>query len=135
MHKSLLLAAAALVALAANAADSGHEYVAFHSTGGSTLVVDAASLVMTPSGTSLTLSSPTVDNTVNLQEYTRFEFISGSSGIDAAHAILSDGPLHVYSTAGVSLGEFESVDALRSALPAGTTYVIKTQTSAIKFIF
>ncbi len=132
MKKVLISAAAGLIALSSYAADN-YKYLSFQRTDGTTVQVDASGAEITYADGVVTVSSSSDTFSINFAELSKMYFTSEATGV-AAVEVANDFIIQVYSTAGVALGSFSSLQEAQSQLGSGV-YVIKSGDATAKIAF
>ncbi len=129
MLKSLflgfVLATTPIVAMAGE-----YDSLIFEFTDGSTVKLPAENLQLSVGKSALEATSSQTSASIPLAKLSKFYFGQDATSlpitvIDAVEAI------EVYTIAGVSVGHYESVEALRASVPAGV-YVLKTAGAIFK---
>ncbi len=108
-------------------------WLTFSLADGSDVAVAAENLDMTYSEGVLSLTSPSVNTTFQIENIKSMRFTSDASGITTLQSDLA-GKAEYFTVAGVSAGVFESIDDARCALPSGV-YVAVSGDKCVKVIF
>ncbi len=127
-----MMAMLTAMAVSVSAFADDYGYMTFQKTDGKLVSVSAASLSMTFRDGKLTVTNGTESRTFSLSELSKMYFSSDdATDIDNAPAAVNDSRMEVFSVQGVSLGEFDSVEAARKSLPSGA-YIVKTNGRTFK---
>ncbi len=125
MKKVILFTLLLTVGLLAKAAD--YPYLTFTSSDGTKVSLSVSSLELTVSGSNLVATNGSSSKTFALSELSNMFFSatdeSSVTGISTVDATTTDGAVKVFTLNGVLMGTYDSVEAAKSALPAGI-YVI-----------
>lgn len=131
MKKKIALVALSLLSVAAMQADS-YSHLTFQRKDGSCLSFPVASLAMVVSGEKLLVYGGGKNGELGLSDLSCMYFSTADvTGIQDVEK--KAGVLEVYSLQGVKYGCFESMEEMRSCVPAGV-YVIRQQGKTQKII-
>ena len=107
-------------------------YLTFEKQDGTTQSVAVSGLTLTIADGNLVAANGTETLTLALSDLTKMFFASEATGIDQLTAKLpADSAAEVFTPAGVFLGQYESLQAVRSALQQGV-YIIKVNGQTLK---
>lgn len=113
-----------------------YSWLVFSMADGTEVSVASENLSITYENHLLKLFSPTVDQTISLENVKEMHFNAQQSGLNtflASQGAECDN-FQVYDLNGLSLGKFVSMEDMRSVLKSGV-YVIKTPNCQMKVIF
>lgn len=131
MKKKIVLVALSLLSVAAMQADS-YSHLTFQKKDGSCLSFPVASLAMVVSGEKLLVYAGSENSAIDVSDLSCMYFSTADvTGIQEVEKKV--GMLKVYSLQGVKYGCFESMEEMRSSVPAGV-YVIRQQGKTQKMI-
>lgn len=131
MKKKIVLVALSLLSVAAMQADS-YSHLTFQKKDGSCLSFPVASLAMVVSGEKLLVYAGSENSAIDVSDLSCMYFSTADvTGIQEVEKKV--GMLEVYSLQGVKYGCFESMEEMRSSVPAGV-YVIRQQGKTQKMI-
>lgn len=109
-----------------------YPYLTFEKQDGTTQSVAVSGLTLTIADGNLIAANGTETLTLALSDLTKMFFASEATGIDELTAKLpSDGAAEVFTLTGVSLGQYDSMQAVRAALQQGV-YIIKVNGQTLK---
>ena len=111
-----------------------YPWLSFVMTDNTEISVAADNLSINYSDNTLTLKSATVDQAIAVDKIKSMQFKSDLSGISELTTDSADGSATYYTTSGISVGSFASVEEARKSLPAGI-YIVKNSVKSFKIIF
>ena len=121
----------AILALTTAHADD-YPYLTFETQDGTTQSVAVSGLTLTIADGNLVAANGTQTLTLALSDLTKMYFASEATSIDELTSKLpADGVAEVFTLAGVSLGQYDSLQAVRAALQQGV-YIIKVNGQTLK---
>lgn len=118
------------IAPAVMAAD--YDFLIFEFTDGSTVMLPAENLQLSVEKSAIEATSAETSASIPLSKLSKFYFGQDKTSVSFVVVNPTDA-IDVYNLAGVSLGRYESVEALREAVPAGV-YVLKTNGATFKIM-
>lgn len=131
MKKKIALVALSLLSMATMQADS-YSHLTFQRKDGSCLSFSVASLAMVVSGEKLLVYAGSENSAIDVSDLSCMYF--STADVTGIHDVEKKaGVVEVYSLQGVKYGCYESVEEMRSSVPAGV-YVIRQQGKTQKMI-
>jgi hypothetical protein len=128
--RKLLLTLVAISGMAIPAFSYDLPYLAFRDASGNITTIDAQDLELTFADGVITATNGSETLTLTAAEIEAMYFTSTPSAV-ASVAVDTEGSLEVYTTAGISLGKFSSLEAARKAVGEGI-FVVKQNEKTFK---
>lgn len=131
--KKYFITLLALVGMAtAEAEDNDYPYLMFQTTDGTTTAVAASGLTITFSDGKLIATDANNGTQIfTLTDLNKMFFSTDATGIEETEAEADNEAVEVFTTTGISLGQFENMKAAQSALERGI-YVMKSKIRTLK---
>ncbi len=132
MKKTLLTMMLAGCLSSAEAYDYG--YLVVQTASGSTASIATENLVLTVQDGTLVVKNSSTSTTYTLTDLSKMYFSSSSDATGIAEAYAGvDEKVDIYSSAGIFVGSFSSLDAARENLAKGV-YIVKSKLSTTKIV-
>ena len=133
--KKLMIILMCMTAMIPKAMAYDYSYLSFETSDGSVISMDVSSLKITISGTTLTVTNNSANQSFVLTNLSNMHFSSTDETTDAAGITSLDDSdsqeVEVYSLSGFVMGTFDSLNSAKSNLPKGI-YVIKNNDKTYK---
>lgn len=130
--KTLLFAMMVMGPLMAMA--SGESWLTFRLKDNSEISVASQNLNIDYSNGVLLLSSPSVNQTLSINNVKSMRFTTSSAGINEVIGDFASGEIEFYNIGGALVGKFSSIDEAKENLPSGI-YIINNGEKSLKIIF
>lgn len=133
--KKLMIFLMCVTAMISKAMAYDYNYLSFETSDGSVVSMDVTSLIITISGTTLTVTNTSANQSFTLTNLSNMHFSTTDETTDAAgitSLVDSDcQEVEVYSLSGISMGTFDNLNSAKGNLPKGI-YVIKNNDKTYK---
>lgn len=113
---------------------SGESWLTFRLKDNSEISVASQNLNIDYNNGVLLLSSPSVNQTLSINNVKSMRFTTSSAGINEVIGDFASGEIEFYNIGGALVGKFSSIENARKTLPAGI-YIINNGEKSLKIIF